>query len=986
MRRDVYLRHSLQTTVGVLAFLICLGAGHVLPAYPAGFTIYDDDMALRGDNFQSHNQKIVWTENGLFRSGDLQSWPNGSDNVVIQRSTDGGVSWQNIYDTGVHRNDLKPPTIEADPAGNVYIIYPRGGNTRFVKFSASNNYSSAVVTKETSLASSASKFASAYDAGRNRLYHGTQWGRLLTYDTSGNVTGNKHLVGDGGDSRPSYPHVMVDEFGVIHYAMTVADGGDDVPYTDIRYMKSLDGGQTWKAMDGTTISTPTGAAGASSGATLINRSGEHNYATWLANMHVKDGKVHFTYQTDNPWDPAGAGNPPPITPYMNYMRFDEATGVREIDRTDFSGGGLSINADAASFASDMANPTGALYVLGISSDSHRLRALVSYDNGENWQDCAQSGWYSLIANPGMARTATPDGKIVGAVASSSPYWATVNHVELPTAQPTTTIAYWDGGGSNSAWGTDANWVGDAEPGFNNKLAVAIGSNASTAQFDTMRIENNLTVRALIFGTYADADVSLRLNDSWSNGRTLTFASNVPGGSAEINVHHDATGSIDIGGAYSDGNVVLDDPLRVKHNGSGMLTISRPISGSHGITKTGDGEFRLSGDNSYTGGTTLTGGVTRISGDAALGAVPGSPGVNVTLDGGGIKNNDSTPVIHANRTILLGAAGGWFTSGWGKPTTINGRVTGVGSLTVNNDWGQVILANTANDYAGDTIIGGELTGFYENSATLRLGASEVLPHGSGKGTVVFNASAGGTATLDLNGRSETVNMLSATGDGTARVIGAGTLTVGADNAGGTFSGSLEGSLAFAKIGTGTLALAGSDIAYAGPTTVEEGLLKLSDATAFASALTNDAEVEFEATAGNWTFEEALGGAGTFTKSGDGTLVIAGLQDYDPGALFEILAGTVEMNTDASGTGLMDDTDLSILVADATLDFGCNQHLDTLEIADGGFVRLTGANVVVVKNLVMNGIPLGETTLTPEPATLALLAMGGLALLGFRRRAK
>jgi len=46
-----------------------------------------------------------------------------------------------------------------------------------------------------------------------------------------------------------------------------------------------------------------------------------------------------------------------------------------------------------------------------------------------------------------------------------------------------------------------------------------------------------------------------------------------------------------------------------------------------------------------------------------------------------------------------------------------------------------------------------------------------------------------------------------------------------------------------------------------------------------------------------------------------------------------------------------------------------------------VRFTGANVVVVRNLVMNGVPLGPTTLTPEPATLALLAAGMLVL---RRR--
>jgi len=74
-----------------------------------------------------------------------------------------------------------------------------------------------------------------------------------------------------------------------------------------------------------------------------------------------------------------------------------------------------------------------------------------------------------------------------------------------------------------------------------------------------------------------------------------------------------------------------------------------------------------------------------------------------------------------------------------------------------------------------------------------------------------------------------------------------------------------------------------------------------------------------------------------------------------------------------------TNLSILVDDATLNFGCDQRLDTLTINDGGVVRFTGANVVVLKHLVMGGVDLGAMTLTPEPATLALLAVGVLGVL-------
>jgi len=121
--------------------------------------------------------------------------------------------------------------------------------------------------------------------------------------------------------------------------------------------------------------------------------------------------------------------------------------------------------------------------------------------------------------------------------------------------------------------------------------------------------------------------------------------------------------------------------------------------------------------------------------------------------------------------------------------------------------------------------------------------------------------------------------------------------------------------------------------------------------------------------------------TLTKDGTGTLIINGPQEHAPGSFFEILGGTVDLNTNA---GSPTAAALSILVEDAGLNFGCNQYLDTLTIGEGGLVRFTGANVVVLKHLVMGGVDLGATTLTPEPATLALLTVGLAAVVAVRRK--
>lgn len=54
------------------------------------------------------------------------------------------------------------------------------------------------------------------------------------------------------------------------------------------------------------------------------------------------------------------------------------------------------------------------------------------------------------------------------------------------------------------------------------------------------------------------------------------------------------------------------------NNVGSATISAPIAGDNGLTKTGSDKLTLSGANTYTGGTTLDGGTLEISADNNLG--------------------------------------------------------------------------------------------------------------------------------------------------------------------------------------------------------------------------------------------------------------------------------------------------------------------------------------------------------------------------------
>ena len=114
----------------------------------------------------------------------------------------------------------------------------------------------------------------------------------------------------------------------------------------------------------------------------------------------------------------------------------------------------------------------------------------------------------------------------------------------------------------------------------------------------------------------------------------------------------------------------------------------------------------------------------------------------------------------------------------------------------------------------------------SAGTLKLGASNVIPDGAGKGNVTDNG------TLDMAGFSDTINGLS--GNGTVdNSTGTGnTLTVGNNNATSVFSGTIQdtsGSLALTKTGTGTLTLSGTN-SYSGATTVGAGVLQVGSSGA------------------------------------------------------------------------------------------------------------------------------------------------------------
>jgi autotransporter-associated beta strand protein len=372
--------------------------------------------------------------------------------------------------------------------------------------------------------------------------------------------------------------------------------------------------------------------------------------------------------------------------------------------------------------------------------------------------------------------------------------------------------------------------------------------------------------------------------------------------------------------------------------AGNLSIGGVISGAYSITKVGAGTLTLSGADTFTGGTTLSAGQLNINNAKALGTG------TFTVSGGTIDNTSGAAITDSNNN-----AQAW-----------NGDFSFVGSSALNLGTGAVSLgANRGVTVSAGTLTeGGVISGAYgitkAGAGALSLGGAD-----SYSGTTSVNAGAvqlansnalqNSTVSVGVNGglvfasgiSNFTIGGLSGSGNEVLSDTASSPVVLSVGNNGSTnlYSGILSGAGGL-KILTGTQTLSGANT-FTGGVTLVSGQLNVNSATALGTGTFNLSGGSIDNTSGagitessgnaqiwngNFTFVGSnvlnlgtgnvtltgnrtitttassliVGGvvAGGYglTKSGSGTLVLAGADTYS-GAT-SIGAGSIQLGNAAA----------------------------------------------------------------------------------------
>ncbi|WP_119027203.1 autotransporter-associated beta strand repeat-containing protein [Salmonella enterica] len=372
------------------------------------------------------------------------------------------------------------------------------------------------------------------------------------------------------------------------------------------------------------------------------------------------------------------------------------------------------------------------------------------------------------------------------------------------------------------------------------------------------------------------------------------------------------------------------------------TFDNAISGSGQVVKSGDGALTLSGANSYSGGTLISDGTLVASNVDALGS--GDVTNNATLE----MNTGGDFINNIGGTGRVEKSGDDALTLSGANTYTGGTLISDGTLVASN-----VEALGTGDVTNDAVLELNTGGDFDNAIS---GSGQVVK--SGDKTLTLSGSNTYTGGTLISGGTLIATSVDALGTGDVTDNAVLELNTGGDfinNIGGTgrVEKSGDDTLTLSggrveKSGDDTLTLSGSN-SYTGGTLISSGTLVATNVDALGSGdVTDNATLELN-TGG--TFDNAISGSGQVVKSGDETLTLSGANSYTGGTL--ISSGTLVAN-DVNALGTGDVTDNAVLELNTGGDFD-NAISGSGQVVKSGDETLTlsGANSYTGGTLISGG---------------------------------
>jgi len=403
----------------------------------------------------------------------------------------------------------------------------------------------------------------------------------------------------------------------------------------------------------------------------------------------------------------------------------------------------------------------------------------------------------------------------------------------------------------------------------------------------------------------------------------------------------STGTVAIAAGISPGSVSFA-------NSSLAYTVnsaSAGISGTTTLIKTGGAEVTWTGTESYTGGTTINGGIYALGADSATSAAtvesPGLTGgtdaslgsgavvVNaggelrfggrggatvytyaipnaITLNGGSIYSIDGLQEL--NGGVAIGTYGGSLLTAYGtKNLSINSTLSGSGDLIID-DWqaaagdtagGMVVVNAGANPYNGVITINAPSTGYL--GGILEIANNTALINA----TIIDN----NTAATGFVFASTAPQVGALGGIGNISLPSGTTLSAGSNGVSTSYSGTLSGAGGFAFSGSGTMILAGSS-PYTGATTVSAGVLEITGTVAGSSSATVSSGAVLALAGGAMRINGTITNNGLIKLSGSASLSSTGA--FTNKGVLDLINGPQSLPASLINSGtILDATSVQVL---------------------------------------------------------------------------